>query len=407
MNKRVLAALLALCSVLIVVALVFYVVKLNQSPPGPPNLPTRVVGTPGPTGTPPTTAKCGVKKNTDGSYTFPWLHVSSDGMIVNESGCVVPLAGFNMGALGLADASGGTTFARIAWYKQHFQMNMARVNFNSTWWNDDVFVPKANMHYRQWLQTYIKWQEQNGNYVQLDLGPHFPEPPCGGTIVFCPAQNQGDLDYKAHPSATTAAELEPNIAPGIQAWTDLAKIYANDPAIIYDAWNEPTLAAMGVFFKDMNTLINTIRAQSPKSLVVVFGHGWPQIVSGKYPNYTQPNLVMDAHIYDGFNGVSPATGQNCSEPGGTKWTPEKSGFAANVRFAHAHSQAVIINEWGGCYDEPSYHNIIINFAKSQGIALTYFQAGNVTSNTSAGLDLNDNGRLVQAGYASILGGIAG
>lgn len=405
MKRRVLAGLLALCSIVIIVAVTFYVVKLNQPQPGPPNLPTRIAGSPTVTGTTPPTAKCGVKKNTDGSYTFPQLHVSASGLIVTQTGCQVPLVGFNMGALGLADASGATTIERINWYKQNFKMNMARVNFNSQWWNDDVFVPKANMHYRQWLQTYVGWQEQNGNYVQLDLGPHFPEPPCGGTVTLCPAQNQGDLDYKARPDVTTAAELETNIAPGIQAWTDIAKIYANDPAIIYDAWNEPTLSAMGIFFKDMNALIDAIRTQSPNALVVVFGHGWKQIVSGLYPNYKQPNLVMDAHIYDGFNGISPATGQNCSEPGGTKWTPAASGFANNVKFAHSHGQAVIINEWGGCYDEPGYHNIIINYAKSQGIALTYFQSGNVASGAVGSLALNANGRLVQTGYASIMEGI--
>src|SRR5579864_413742 len=50
---------------------------------------------------------CGITKNSDGSYTYSWLHVSSDGKIVNDSGCIVPLAGFNMGALFLGDAGGG------------------------------------------------------------------------------------------------------------------------------------------------------------------------------------------------------------------------------------------------------------------------------------------------------------
>ena len=108
-----------------------------------------------------------------------------------------------MGGLFLADASGGTTLANIAWYKQRFPMNIVRVNFNSLWWVNDVYVPKAKMRFRQWLQQYVKWQEQSGNYVELDKGPHFPEPPCGGTITYCPTQDQGAKDYKANPNPQT------------------------------------------------------------------------------------------------------------------------------------------------------------------------------------------------------------
>src|SRR5258708_10213655 len=50
---------------------------------------------------------CGITKNSDGSYRYSWLHVSSDGKIVNDSGCNVPLAGFTIGALLIGDTAGG------------------------------------------------------------------------------------------------------------------------------------------------------------------------------------------------------------------------------------------------------------------------------------------------------------
>lgn len=355
---------------------------------------------------------CGVKKNTDGTYSFPWLHVSSDGKIVNQAGCYVPLAGFNMGGLFLGDAGVGDVGVeglpkKIAWYKQTFQMNIVRINFNSQWWVDDVLVPKANMHFRQWLQLNVKLQEQSGNYVELDEGPHFPEPPCGGSVKFCPAQDQAVRDYQANPNAQTAKELETNIAPGLQAWTDLAKLYANDPAVLYDALNEPTLKDLPTFFKNMNTIIDTIRAQNPRSLIIVYENGLKDIMGGNFPNYKQSNLVFDAHIYDGFRGISPATGKQCNESGKRNWTPTTSNFGQAVNFAQSHGQAVMVGEWGGCYLLPDYNQQITTFAKARGIPLVYFFAGFVADSTKdANFQINDNGRLVQADYASIMAGVS-
>jgi len=345
----------------------------------------------------------GITKNSDGSYSFSWLHVSADGKIVDEKGCVVPLVGFNMGGLFLADASGGTKLANIAWYKQRFPMNIVRVNFNSLWWVNDVYVPKANMHFRQWLQQYVKWQEQLGNYVELDKGPHFPEPPCGGTITYCPTQDQGIKDYTANPNPETQRELEPYISYDVQAWTDIAKIYANDPAVIYDAWNEPILhKQMAAYFQDMNTLINTIRAQNPRALIIVYDFGWKYIMSGQFPEYQQSNLVIDSHIYDNFKGISPATGKSCQEPGHPNWTPSSSGFDQEVTFAHTHGQAVIVNEWGGCYPSAAYNQQLVSFAKTQDVGLVYFQSGDVVNKANGTNEINNNGQMVQADYASIL-----
>jgi hypothetical protein len=362
----------------------------------------------------PVSSTCGITKHSDGSYSYSWLHVSSDGKIVNDSGCVVPLAGFNMGTLFLGEAGGDDGNAiqkKIAWYKQTFGMNIVRINFNAQWWIDDAFVPNAHTHFRQWLQSYVKWVEQNGSYVELDSGPHYPEPPCGGPITHCPSQNQGSKDYRANPNPTTALELVPNIAPNVQAWKDVARLYANDPAVIYDALNEPLgIKDARTYFEDMSTLINTIRAQNPRALVIVYENHYDQIMSGDFPDYQQPNLVIDAHIYSRFSGISPATGQQCVEPGAHQWTPAQ-GFDKLVAFAHSHGHAVIINEWGGCYDEPQYHQQIVSFAKAQFIPLVYFFSGNVVNSTGKGANtsfaLNANGRLVQAAYTSIVGTASG
>lgn len=410
-KKVLLLAIVGLCVVVVGGSVYFFLTMFAGSknrgtlPAGTPTQGSQVSGT------------CGISKSSDGSYKYSWLHVSSDGKIVNESNCMVPLVGFNLGALFLNDGGVGDSGVdaipkKIAWYKRTFNMNVIRINFNNQWWIDDTFVPKANMHFRQWLQQYVKWVEQNGSYVELDSGPHYPEPPCGGATTQCPSQNQGTKDYQANPNPTTALELESNIAPNVQAWKDIAKIYANDPAVIYDAWNEPTgIKNSRTFFQDMNTLINTIRERNPRSLVIVYQHGYDSIMNGDFPDYQQPNLVIDFHIYSRFNGVSPATGKQCSEPGKAQWTPAGQGFDKFVAFAHSHGRAVIINEWGGCYDAPEYHQQIVSFAKAQSIPLVYFNASNVVNSTgnaaNTSFELNSNGRLVQEAYTNITGAISG
>ena len=343
-------------------------------------------------------SECGVQKKSDGTYSFSWLHVSPEGQVVDANECIVPLVGINMGGLFLMDAEAPHPNT-IAWYKHTFQMNLVRVNFNSYWWDTNVFVPKEHMGYRQWLEQYVQWQEQNGNYVELDEGPNFTEPPCGGTITFCPSEDQGEKDYKANPNPTTALELEQNIAPGEQAWKDLAKFYANDPAVIYDVLNEPT--GYHNLYRDTDTLISIIRAQNPRSLIVVFANGWKGLISGKFPFHKEPDLVIDAHIYDGFQGTSPATNTSCSEPGSTTWSPSGSNFQNLVTVAHSYGQGVIINEWGGCYDDPTYHQHIISFAAQNDIGLAYFQSGNLRTLVNGNEELNNNGLLVQKGYANV------
>ena len=409
MNRKRLFIIVGLLAVLfaLIAGAVVYVITSSGGNGGQTNTLTPTTGpsTQVPTftgGTSHTGNGCGVKKNSDGTYTFSWLHVSSDGRVVDETGCIVNLVGFNMAPLFLGDAVGGISAQRIAWYKQTFPMNLVRINFNSTWWDKDVFVPDANMHFRQWLEQNVSWQEQAGNYVELDNGPNYADPPCGGTITLCPAQNQGQKDYQANPNPTTALGLETNIQPGIQAWTDLAKMYANDPAVIYDAWNEPNIKDLPMFFSDMNTLINTIRAQNPRSLVIVYERGLKDIVQGKNPVYTQPNLVYDAHIYDGFNGISPINGKHCQVPGSPN--PISAQFQQSVSFAHSHSQGFMIGEWGGCYDIPSYHQQIVSFARANYLPLVYFAEVNVIVSGKANpLTLNANGLLVQAGFKSIMG----
>jgi hypothetical protein len=268
----------------------------------------------------------------------------------------------------------------MVFFHQQLQSNLVRVNYNSYWWDTDAYVPNAHTHYRQWLQTYVHLEELAGNYVELDTGPNFHAPPCGNdgmghVVTFCPSQNQGTKTN----DPTQSIDYQPT---PLQSLADLSAIYANDPAILFDVWNEPFLSTLheATYIADMDQRINAVRAHAPHALVIVFARYYPLIMQGKAPNYAQPNLLFDHHIYS----ASFTTPQLLPE----------------LQFAHAHGQGVIVNEYGGVTPSSSVMNQLAVLASAYDVPLAYFQAGNLVD--QQGL-LNANGVLVQNAYAQVLG----
>jgi hypothetical protein len=331
---------------------------------------------------------CGVSKNANGGNTFSWLHVAN-GKIVDANNCVVHLVGLNMGGLFLG-AAGHSDPSVLNWFSQHIPMNVVREAYNAYWWDKDVYVPNEKMHFRQWLQTVVKWQEAQGNYVILDNATQFHNLPCGDDgmgyhVSQCPSQNQAGKNIP--PDPTERSSYQPT---ALQALGDLAQIYANDPAIIFDVWNEPSnseLKGMSeqTYLQSMNARINTVRQYAPKAPVMVFDHDLSYIASGKFPNFSQSNLIWDTHIY------SP------------NWNPG-NGVSLNVSYAQNHGQAFIIGEWGGMNAQPT-PNTIIPFISANTVASTYFFATYlINGGEQHPSSLNSTGQALAAGYASILQG---
>ena len=331
---------------------------------------------------------CGETQNSNGSFTFSPLHVSN-GKIVDQNNCAVPLVGLNMGGLFLG-AAGHADPTVLSWYSQNIPMNVVREAYNAYWWDTDVYVPNEKMHFRQWLETVVKWQEQQGNYVILDNATQFHNPPCGDDgmgyhVSLCPSQNQAQKNTP--PDPTELSSYQPT---ALAALADLAKIYANDPAVIFDVWNEPSnseLKGMSwqTYSASMNDRINTVRRYDPHALVMVFDHDLSYIESGKFSNFTQPNLIWDSHIY------SP------------NWNPD-NGMADNVAFARSHGQAYIIGEWGGMNGQPT-PDTLMPFISANTVASTYFFSTYlINGGEQHPKSLNSIGQALAASYGSILQG---
>jgi hypothetical protein len=335
----------------------------------------------------------GVTKNSNGSYHFSWLHVDPrTGYIMDANNCIVDLLGFNTAGTEYGDGvSGfpGLTPQRFTWFKSMFKMNLVRLNLNVGWWNSNLYVPNAHMYYRSWIEQWINWAEQNGDYVLLTRTNEYQLPPCGGTVTYCPAQ--------AEPSDVDDGNLQAQFNTGhllvqtLAFWQSITTLYKNDPAILYNDWNEMHNIDAPSWLKVQTTLINTIRAINPRSLIVLGSYDWNNtmnpLTNGQEPDLRYPNLVYDWHIYDGVAG----------QPYNYMWSHWGAISASQFAFAQQHGHGAIIDEWGGGLDVPQYNTALSSYAASHHIGMAYYCALNVVN--ASWTALNSNGILAQAAYA--------
>lgn len=343
----------------------------------------------------------GVSRDANGAYRFSWLHVdSSTGYIMDVHNCIVDLRGFNTSGTEFWDAvSGfsGLTPQRLSWFNSLFKMNYIRLNLNVGWWNSDVYVPAAQMHYRAWIQQWIAWAEQNGDYVLLNRTNEYQLPPCGGSITYCPSQAEpSDIDDFNPQQQFNAGHL---LDQTLAFWQSIVSLYKNDPAILYDNWNELHDINAASWQKVQTTLIAAIRSINPRSLIILGSNDWNNtmspITNGQVADLNYANLVYDWHIYDGLSGQ--LNGFQCVQGKSYMWANWGTISDREFSFAHQHGHGAIIDEWGGCLDDAAYNGALSSYAASHHIGMAYFWAGNVVNSTWTAL--NSNGLLAQAAYA--------
>ncbi len=343
----------------------------------------------------------GVSKNSNGTYHYSWLHVDSyTGYIMDDHNCIVDLRGFNTSGTEFWDAiSGfsGLTPQRLTWFNSQFKMNYIRLNLNVGWWNSNVYVPAAQMTYQAWIQQWIAWAEQNGDYVLLNRTNEYQLPPCGGTTTYCPAQAEpSDIDDTNPQQQFNAGHL---LDQTLAFWQSIVSLYKNDPAVLYNTWNELHDINATSWLKVQTTLITTIRSINPRSVIVLGSNDWNNtmspITNGQVPDLNYPNLVYDWHIYDGLSGQ--LNGFQCVQGKSYIWANWGAASNNQFSFAHQHGHGAIIDEWGGCLDDPTYNAALSSYAASHHIGMAYFWAGNVVNSTWTAL--NGNGLLAQAAYA--------
>ena len=336
----------------------------------------------------------GVTKYSDGSYHFSWLNVDArTGYIMDASNCIVDLHGFNTIGTEFGDGiSGipGLTPQPLTWFNSLFKMNYIRLNINVGWWNSDLYVPRAQMHYQAWVQQMVTWAEQNGDYVLLNRTNEYQLPPCGGgTITYCPASAESSDIDDTHPQQQFNAGhlLDQTLA----FWHSIVSLYKNDPAILYDDWNELHDITTASWLSVQTTLITTIRSINPRSVIVLGSNDWNNtmnpLTNGQAPDLRYPNLVYDWHIYDGVG----------NEPNSYMWMHWGAESNRQFSFAHQHGHGAIIDEWGGAFDVPQYNTALSSYAASNHIGMAYYSPNDIVNGSWTALSAN--GILAQAAYA--------
>ncbi len=312
---------------------------------------------------------------------------------MDERNCIVDLRGFNTAGTEFGDAvSGfpGLSPQRLTWFNNMFKMNYIRLNLNVGWWNSDVYVPNAQMNYRAWIQQLITWAKQSGDYVLLTRTNEYQIPPCGGIITYCPHQAEPSVDFDdAYPQQQfNAGHL---LVQTLAFWQSITTLYKNDPAILYNDWNELHDINAQSWLKVQKALITNIRSINPRSLIMLgsndFNNTMNPLTNGQVPDLRYPNLVYDWHIYDGISGA----------PNSYMWSHWGAETARQFAFAQQHGHGAIIDEWGGGIDNPQYNTALSTYAASHHIGMAYYWVGNVVD--SSWSRLNANGLLTRVAYA--------
>ncbi len=258
------------------------------------------------------------------AQTFLPLHVSSAGIILDSTGKPVLLRGLNRSGTGSGNAEATSTDAEYAAQNQLLSMNLVRLFVNAAWWNNNVQVPIANQTYQAYLDSLIQRAKKYGNYVVILKAGQFPDAPCGASSQNCPAPNQGDLNCAANSSLCPAQDTTGNnVDTAFTFWSGFAKMYASDPAVLYDTWEDMHGIDNNTWSNDQNQLIAAIRTNNPQAFIFVedTGTAFESIVAGTLPDLAWSNLVWNFHLYQGPSGTPARRLRRRATPTGPRtWT---------------------------------------------------------------------------------------
>lgn len=241
--------------------------------------------------------------------------------IVTDSGCTLVLKGVNVD--GLEYSSGGYSSGwpgNIVGVAQMavtgWNCNVIRLPLNQDYWFGCGGANQAT--YQGMVNNIVNFCSTNNVYVLLDL--HWSGT-YSGTSPSSPCSGGGW-------GTATGQQVMPD-ANAITFWGALASTFANNPAVLFDLYNEPhgvlwpTWQSGGstgntpAWTPGMQTLLNTVRSAGATNICVLGGLQWCQDFSGlgSYP-VTGFNIAYAAHLYGnqvgntipGWNSkVGPAT----------------------------------------------------------------------------------------------------
>jgi len=290
---------------------------------------------------------------------LPRLATFGNRIVTAATGKPVLLRGVNRSGLEWAEpdedgfcSSAGISRTEIDFIVTGWKCNILRLPLNQDWALNGRGGNSADV-YLQDLDRVILWASRVGAYTLLDLQWLDADRPFGGNRNFvAPLPNLESLDF----------------------WHVLASRYRDEPAVLYDLFNEPhdrlpddpypLIREDGSLYplnhRRVTTaewhpwalrLIDVIRSTHPDALIFVSGTNWGYDLRGM--PLDRANLVYSAHVYRNK---------------GSNWSGAFGDLAATV--------PVFAGEWGGRAEDREWGQSLARYFDALGIGWTAWSWSN-------------------------------
>ena len=276
-----------------------------------------------------------------GSANFGALKVSGNKIVNAANACPVFLKGVDIPSMEWQNAGEGPTgttngvLSTAQNAVNNWGVNIIRVPLNQDrWLGSTACSGLSQSAYWALVDAIVAWCQANNCYVLLDL--HWSD------------ENQGGAQ------CASAQHSMPDNG-SVTFWTSLATHYANNPAVLFDLFNEPEgftswslwkgggTTPEGYATPGMQKLVNTIRDTGAKNVITAGGLNWAFDLSG-----VPSNALTDANTAGTLtgNGIVYATHIYPwkSSPGAC--LPSNSCVTGAIPAAVYNNYAVMVTEFG-------------------------------------------------------------
>jgi hypothetical protein len=298
--------------------------------------------------------------------------VVSGSQIVTSSGCTVLLKGVDVDGLefssnGYSGSWPGSLLSVAQEAVTGWGCNVIRLPLDQDWWfgcSNSRGAPSSSAAYQSIVNSIVQFCSDNNAYIILDL--HWSGTSSATTFTSpCSGAGWGTANGQ-QPMADANA---------ITFWGSVASIYGNNPAVLFDLYNEPNgvlwptwqgSGSMGSagWTPGMQALLNAVRNQGGAGAVsnvcLAGGLNWCQDFSG-LPSYplSGTNICYSTHLYG--NQVGDYASANGSY----------AGWSSMVANATARGP-VFVGEFApstSCgTDVPTYDTNMFNWIGSPGVS---------------------------------------
>ncbi len=241
----------------------------------------------------------------------PQLRTQGSEIVTASGGCTIRLRGINYSGLEYNPQGqpAGNMMSGITVAVANWKVNVIRLPINQDYWFGCQGANQGN--YRALVQNVVNYCSQNNVYVDLDLQwsgtSGSSTSPCGsGWGTSNTIQDMPDMN-------------------SVTFWSSVAQTFGNDPAVLFDLFNEPHDISWSVWRNGGNTgsfntpgfqnLLTTIRNTGANNAIIVGGLGWSFDLTGVAGNSLTDTgsgngVIYASHFYPNSANNMNATGWN-------------------------------------------------------------------------------------------------